>query len=269
MATCVLYVDESGDVRKHDLPLKNGQTPIFTLTGLALPLAEWRNIDRDFLNLKRVFFQPEIERSSKRPEYYEIKGNNLCSPRNKDSRRRQVYIQGLCDLVGRYEGRLFCVTVIKNSQHPTSATSIYTSSLQYMVERFNIYISEHPVYDKGLIIADSTKRFDFDVASSHMSFIFGSDTGRLLTHIYEAPLFADSKLTSCLQIVDNLSSVIYSNHYDYYCRSIAGACSYEHMKKHFDRVRALEFHSRREYEGYIKHGFRVINHNKDKILTTD
>lgn len=262
MSTCILYVDESGDVRKHDLPLKNGQTPIFTLTGLALPLAEWRNIDRDFLAIKRQFFQPEIDLSSKRPEHYEIKGNSLCSPRNKESRRRLVYIKSLCDLVSRYEGKLFCVTVIKCPKKPTSATSIYTSSLQYMVERFNAYISEHQVHDKGLVIADSTKRFDFEVASSHMSFIFGSETGKLLTNIYEAPLFADSKLTAGLQIVDNISSIIYTNHYNYYCRTVDGACSYEHMKQHWEKVNALEFHSRKEYNGYHMNGFRVIKHGR-------
>jgi len=264
MATCILYVDESGDVRKHDLPLKNGQTPIFTLTGLALPLVRWRDIDRDFLALKYRFFRPEIERSSKRPEHFEIKGNSLCSPRNKDSRRRQFYIRSLCGMVNSYEGKLFCVTVIKCPSHPAPATSIYTSSLQYMVERFNAYIAEHPIHDKGLIIADSTKRFDFQVASSHMSFIFGSETGRLLTNIYEAPLFADSRLTAGLQIVDNLGSVIYSNHYHYYCRSVEGACSYEHMAQHWERIKTLEFHSKKEYDGYQMYGFRVINHDRDR-----
>lgn len=57
MSTCVFYVDESGDVRKHHVPLKNAQTPIFTLTGLALPLLEWSNIDRDYLALKWQFFK--------------------------------------------------------------------------------------------------------------------------------------------------------------------------------------------------------------------
>src|SRR6056297_488185 len=73
MSTCVLYVDESGDVRKHDLPLRNGQTPVFTLSGMALALAHWKDIDREFLALKRQFFQPEIDRSRKRAEHYEIK----------------------------------------------------------------------------------------------------------------------------------------------------------------------------------------------------
>jgi hypothetical protein len=38
MSTCVLYADESGDIIKHKIPLENGQTPIFTLTDLAIPL---------------------------------------------------------------------------------------------------------------------------------------------------------------------------------------------------------------------------------------
>jgi hypothetical protein len=262
MSTCVLYVDESGDVRKHNIPLKNGQTPLFTLTGLALPLEEWRNIDRDFLSLKYKFFQPEIDQSSKRPEYYEIKGNSLCSPRNKNSRRRHFFIKKVCDLIATYEGKLFCVTVVKCPNNPTPARSIYTSSLQYMVERFNAYISEHKLYDKGIIIADSTKRFDFAVASSHMSFIFGSENGKLLTHIYEAPLFADSKLTVGLQLVDNVGSFIFTNHYHYYCRSVNGACLYDHMQQHWDALRSLEFNSRKKYSGYPQHGFRVIRHDK-------
>ncbi len=263
MSTCILYVDESGDVRRHNVPLENGQTPLFTLTGLALPLEDWRNFDREFLSLKCKFFQPEIDKSSKRSEHYEIKGNTLSSPRNKNSRRRHFYIKAICDLVTRFDGKLFCVSVIKCSQNPTSAKSIYTSSLQYMVERFNAFVNEHKSFDKGLIIADSTKRFDFDVASSHMSYIFGSDTGKLLTHIYEAPLFADSRLTAGLQLVDNLSAIIFSNHYHYYCRYVDGAFFYEHMQQHWEKIKAMEFHSRQKYDGYPKHGFRVIRHDKE------
>jgi hypothetical protein len=262
MSTCILYVDESGDPRKCRVPLQGNQTPIFTLTGLALPLRDWRNIDREYLALKNKFFKAEIERSSKRPEHYEVKGNYLSAPRNKDSRRNYYFISQLFELTHHYDGKLFGVTVVKNTQTPTSAKSIITSSLQYMVERFNTYIAEHAEFDKGLIIADSTKRFDFDVASSHMSYIFGSETGRNLTNIYEAPLFADSKLTVGLQLVDNLSSTLYSNHYHYYCRSIEGAQSYEHMQQHWERVKAIQFKSRKQYNGYYIHGFRVIRHDQ-------
>jgi len=262
MSTCVLYVDESGDVRQHDVPLKNGQTPIFTLTGLVLPLKEWRNIDREFLALKRTFFAPELTNSKKRAEHYEIKGNTLTSPRNKDSRRRHVFLNKICQLASSFNGKLFCVTIVKSPEEPTNATSIYTSSLQYLIERFNIFISEHESYDKGIIIADSTKQFDNDVAKSHMSFIFGTESGRSLNHIYEAPLFADSRLTAGLQMVDMLSSIIYTNHYHWYCRSVPSATNYEHMKKYWEIIKALEFKSIRKYDGYQKFGFRTIDHNR-------
>lgn len=262
MATCVLYVDESGDIRSHNIPLRNAQTPLFVLTGLALPLQSWRDIDRDYLSLKRNFFSPELARSSKRPEHFEIKGRDLAAPRHRNSRRRHAFLKELFDLVLRYDGKLFCVSIIKSSANPASPTAIYTSSLQYMVERFNSYIAEHPYFDKGIIIADSTKRFDWDVAVSHMSFIFGTETGRQLTHIYEAPLFADSQISVGLQIVDNCSSAVFTNHYHYYCRSVAGAPSYGHMQDHWDKIKSLEFVSRRRYEGHIRYGFRVIRHDQ-------
>jgi len=256
----VLYVDESGGAVRHDVPLKNGQTPIFTLSGLVFPLEEWRNIDRDHLTLKKKFFAHELSKTRKRPEHYEVKGNTLASPRNKNSRHRHVYIKELCDMVSRFEGKLFCVTTIKDPYQPTSATSIYTMSFQYMVERFNIYLSEHPVFNKGIIIADRTIGFDWKVASSHMSFIFGSETGRQLTNIYEAPLFADSRLTAGLQIVDNLSSIIFANHYKYHCHEVEGGHSYEHMVQHWEKIRSLEFKSKRLYEGYIRYGFKTLKH---------
>ena len=65
MATWVFYVDESGDVHGHATPIRNGETPIFTLSAVALPLSEWRNYDREYLYTKRRFLEPEITCSSK------------------------------------------------------------------------------------------------------------------------------------------------------------------------------------------------------------
>lgn len=42
MDTWVFYVDESGDCEKHQDALKNGQTPLFALAGVALPMSQWR-----------------------------------------------------------------------------------------------------------------------------------------------------------------------------------------------------------------------------------
>lgn len=207
----------------------------------------------------------QTNRSRRRAEEFEIKGNTLAAPRNKDSRRRQVFIEKVFELVTRYCGRLFCVSVIKNPDNPTSATSIYTFSLQYMVERFNIFITEHPEYDAGIIIADEADKFENDVVSSHVSFVFGHETGKMLTKIVEAPLFANSKYTAGLQLVDNLSSVVYSNHYYHHCKNVPNAVSYEHMKKYWMQLKSVEFKSKRKYDGHIKYGFRTINHCKPDI----
>jgi len=262
MSTCVLYIDESGDIRGHHVPLKNAETPLFTLTGLALPLEEWRNFDREYLTLKRQFFAPEFSKSSKRDEIHEIKGNTLSAPRNKDSRRRHAFLIKVFRLTDRYGGRLFCVTTIKNPKNPTPPVTIYTISLQYMIERFNIFIAEHASYDTGVLIADRTVKFDWSVAHSYKTFIFGTETGRQLTKIYEAPLFADSRLTAGLQIADNLSSAIFTNHYRYYCRDIPGANDYDHMRKYWDQLNLMQFKSRREYDGYLHYGFKTLRHDK-------
>ncbi|MFW6053016.1 MAG: DUF3800 domain-containing protein [Desulfosalsimonas sp.] len=98
MPTCVFYVDESGNINKHNIPLKNGDTPLLTITGLAVSLEDWRSIDREYLNLKSTYYKSEISRSRKRPEHFEIKGNRLTAPRNKDKRREHKYIDEVINL---------------------------------------------------------------------------------------------------------------------------------------------------------------------------
>lgn len=77
MATCVIYIDEAGSPDRHDVPLQSGQTALFTLSALALSLSEWRARDREFLALKRQFFQDSMGREGRRDEEVEIKGRDL------------------------------------------------------------------------------------------------------------------------------------------------------------------------------------------------
>jgi len=131
--------------------------------------------------------------------------------------------------------------------------------LQYLTERFNAHVAESDQYNHGVIIVDKRiAQLDFRVASSHMSYLFGHQTGRELTNIVEAPLFADSRLTTGLQIADNVSSLIYTNHYHYYCRDIEGAEDYSHTKQFWPRLDALQFKSK-VLVGHNTYGFRVID----------
>src|SRR2546430_883977 len=199
MTTAVVYIDEAGSPDAHHNPLGNGETPLFSLVGLALPLAEWRLRDRDYLRLKRQFFPDLMGRPGKRDEEVEIKGRDLTGPHQKNSLRRQEYNRRVLRFIEQHGGKGFAATFLKDANNPTPSRSLYTKALQILVERVSVYVAESQTYSHALLICDSRMKgstgLDLDVARSHMSYIFGHTTGRTFTNIVEAPLFADSRLT--------------------------------------------------------------------------
>jgi hypothetical protein len=264
MTTCVFYVDEAGQPDGHSEPLKNGETPLFTLASLAFPLAEWRARDREFLQLKRRFFPDLLGKGYKRDEEYEIKGNELASPHNKTSKRRHQFNKEVLAFIERHLGVGFGVSVLKNPVNPGSSKSIYTVALQILVERFSMFIAEHPIYDNGIIVCDARLAggLDLNVARSHLSFIFGHETGRTYTNILEAPLFVDSRLTVGIQLCDIFASNLYANDYCDKASGVLGAHDYSHMKVYRPFLRGLEFKSQGLSQGYRVYGYRFLNHNR-------
>jgi hypothetical protein len=268
MSTCVLYVDEAGSSARHHVPLRNGETPLFVLGGMTLPLSEWRDFDRSYLHLKRQFFATEMAATKQvRPEHYEVKGNELAAARNRTSQRRHAFIREVLDLTQRWDTALFAIIVLKNADNPTSPVSLYTAALQQLAQRFSVFLAEHPQYTNGITIMDSRARgprgVDFQVASSHMSYVFGHETGRQLTNLAEAPLFADSRLTAGLQCADNLMSLVYGTQYHYYLRDLEGAPDYSHLRTYWPRLDAMQFRSRQEHDGYPLYGFRRNDFRSD------
>lgn len=263
MDTIVFYVDESGSTDHFDLPIGNGQTPIFTLTGLAMPLSEWRRYDRTFNGIKANFF-PEVLAAKGRKEHIEIKGNEIVSPRNATSKRRWNFLATTIRLVNRYDAKLFAVTFLKSHEKPISSKSLYTHGFQILIERFHDYLLNHSKGPhQGIIICDSRSGafrgngLDKDVAKSHQTYIFGHSVGRTLTNIKEAPLFADSKLTIGIQLADIMSAAIYSNHYHYYVRNLSGAMNYSHCQKIWPKIAALQYKNMSSNPKVF--GFRVID----------
>ncbi len=156
MSTWALYLDESGDANKHELPLskEGGSTPIFTLAGVALPLSQWRNYHSDYSNLKLAFFKNEIDKSSKTQHQWEFKGNRAIAPRNAKSDRLTAFSHKVLDLAENYAGRLFSVSFAKNATTPTSAISMYTRRCRF-AETFDIFLREKSEDARGIIILDS------------------------------------------------------------------------------------------------------------------
>lgn len=270
MSTCVFYVDEAGTPYPHHIPLKNGETPIFTLAALAFPLNAWRARDREYLDLKRHYFPDRMNREGKRDEHVEIKGNELTAPRNASSQRKHAFLRSTLSFIKKHEGIGFCVSFLKNHIRPAPHKSIYTQSLQILVERFSTFIEESSTFENGILICDSRSRGlsgeeNLTVIKSHMSFIFGHCRGKTYTNIMEAPLFADSKLCAGIQLSDIFASSVYTNHYHFHINSPSeqkpeNSSDYSHMQIYWPEIKSIFFNSRKKTGGYVLHGDRVIDH---------
>ncbi len=145
MATVVVYIDEAGSPDRHHDPLANGETPLFALVGLALPLAEWRPRDRGYLRLKRQFFPELMGRPGKRDEEVEIKGRDLTGPHQKTSARRQEYNRRTLRFIEQHGGKAFAATFLKDPHNPTPSRSLYTKALQILGRTFT-NIVEAPLF---------------------------------------------------------------------------------------------------------------------------
>lgn len=280
MSTCVFYIDEAGSSHGHHIPIRKGETPIFTLAALAFPLSEWRERDRSYLALKRKFFPDYLGKGKKRDEEIEIKGNELTAPRSINSPRKVEFNKQTLKYILKHHGIGFGVTFLKNSDHPTSSMSIYTQGLQILVERFSAYVSESTEFENAIIICDSRmkggtendqsyseKGLDISVARSHMSYIFGNKTGKQFTNIIEAPLFADSRLTVGLQLVDIFASNLFTTQYCYnQLGHTEGGEDYSHMSKFWPLIKTLEFQSQQTKNGYTLFGYKTIDWRTKKII---
>ena len=168
----------------------------------------------------------------------------------------------MINLLEAMQARLFGIVFLKDPDRPTSKVGLYTSAVQQIADRFNTYVAEHPEFSEGIMIMDSRGirsegRENFQVASSYLSYVFGSSTGRQLTSLSEAPLFADSRLTAGLQIAHHVSGLVYGTHFHRFLRYLPGGYDYSYLQQYWPRIHALEFHSRDLYGDYRMHGIRV------------
>lgn len=252
------YVDEAGSPEGHHEPLLAGETPIFTLNSLCITSQNWKDLDRDYLRLKKRFFRKEIGNGP--AEYFEIKGSELTRPGSRTNKRAHKFIENVFGLCTKHSATLFSIIFVKDPVTPTSKKSLYTMALQYLCERFQAFLEEGVDSEDGIIIMDSRMHnVDLEVAQSHLSFIFGHATGRTCDKILEAPMFANSKLTAGLQVTDIMGSCIYTNFYQRNCMFVSGALNYSHMAVYWPNLLALQFQSQRLYDGHQRMGYRVID----------
>jgi len=102
-----------------------------------------------------------------------------------------------------------------------NAMSMYTQGLQVLAERFHYHCVQ--AGERGVIVVDRrTRNLDFQVAASHLSYIFGNPVGRAYTTLVEAPMFVDSVLSAGIQLADLVGSCIYGCYYHRRCATLPG-----------------------------------------------
>jgi len=87
------YIDESGNPDNYHVPLLPSETPLFVLTSLCIHETNWRNVIHDINYLKQRYYKREI--GADIPYYYEVKGNDLTRPGNRNNKRNHAYLDSV------------------------------------------------------------------------------------------------------------------------------------------------------------------------------
>ena len=231
--------------------------------------------------LKWEFFRNEIEKSSKNQAQWEFKGNRACAPRNSESVRIADFTHKALGLINDHSGKLFSVSFVKNPTKPTSSVTMYTKALQILAEAFDIFLREKSAASQGIIILDSRMAhfqkgagLDYIVAISLLTYILGNEQGRQLKRIQKAPLFADSTITTGVQIADIVAALMYANTYRMQLSPDgtthgSGYLNYTHTKRYWSHLLTLKFQSENIYQGWKKSGFRIFDHRERKDADED
>jgi hypothetical protein len=128
-----------------------------------------------------------------RPEHYEVKGRQLVKPSHAGSRRNRVFTLKVLDLAQQLDVRLFTAVWRKDPFNPVDAMSMYTQGLQILAERFHYHCAQ--ASERGVIVVDGrTRNLDFQVAASHLSYIFGNPTGRNYARLLHLRLLLPSEV---------------------------------------------------------------------------
>jgi hypothetical protein len=193
-----------------------------------------------------------------------VKGNTLTRPGNANNRRNRYFVEKVLEHINDHEGRFFCITTRKGWKNPQRPEALYAMSLQYLIERYNCYLDENEESEVGIVTLDARIwNQNARLGESTLSYLFGNPEGKLNKMITEGPVYMSSEMSVGIQLCDILGSCAYGIGYTRHCSSIPGALNYHHTLGWAKDINALEFRSRRKYEGFQKRGYKFIDHYEE------
>lgn len=220
--TYFMYVDESGDpgLLNPNLPPHQQPSVHYILSGLIIPITEWRNYLTAIVEIRR-----QIRQTYGIPVRSEMKGAALINPRGnphlRHLTRRQrvaVYQDIFHHMVLRMpQARIVNVYADKqNLRYPSSRNSdLEQRAWTFLIQRFHNFLSKQAFPSYGIIFADETNEVKLRRLLRKMRVynptpsLYGGYYHAPAVSIVEDPIMRNSSHSYFIQLCDLVAHSLY------------------------------------------------------------
>ena len=203
------FVDESGSAETLD-PAQPSCTPVFVLVGLLVPGEKLRDLNWEFLQLKKQFNPSLANVRLSELIQTEVKGSDLRADLRSGKRDRERRTIGLLDktlkLLEKHGCSVVGRVVVKDPLSPLQDSSLYSSASWWVCRTFHECLNQRG--REGLVILDSrtkVKNTPNAVGIATQMYRTGGDP---LHRLVEVPVFGHSDSHVALQIADLIASAV-------------------------------------------------------------
>jgi len=216
----LLYLDEFGHPGPYEVGnFRHCQHPLFGFAGIAVAALHWRDLDRGFLNLKRVYYGDKIRHAGIvrgiRAEQWE--------PKQLSARRDKRFATDLLHMIRRCKGNIFAYGCLKHSTPAAhNEEGLYTSHVQGLMRSFEKFLRDAAGTElgRGAVVMDRrTEKQNQRVLASAQSYLFSSLAFRRRdTRVIETPLLVPSEWYHGVQTADMIGRIVAALHLYRICK---------------------------------------------------
>lgn len=217
-----MYVDESGDpgLLNPNLPAAQQPSVHYILSGLIIPITEWRNYLTAIVDIRR-----QIRQAYGIPMRMELKGSALINPRGnpylrriKRAQRVAIYIDVFRQMVSRMP-QAWIVNVYANKQSlrysSSQGSDLEQRAWEFLIQRFHNFLIRQETPSYGIIYADETNEIKLRKLLRRMRVynpmpsLYGGYYYAPIVQIVEDPVMRNSQHSYFIQLCDLIAHSLY------------------------------------------------------------
>jgi hypothetical protein len=244
----LFYVHAGGDTAPHELPLRDGQAPVFTLSAIAVHERTWRHLHRGYVELQQRYFGDLT--GAARADAFVIPAEPGSTGEHADFLRDTLRLCESFDVVAS------AASFIKSTKYVYEPDDLYRRAMQYLADRLQHFLATRPEPHQGILIFDRDTGIEASSAQAHVDALLASGDQSLLV---ETPLLADAALSSGVQLASIIGQLIHANTVFRYCRDIEGVPDFEALTAFWPYLDRLQFRGPpMAGETGITYGYRAV-----------